>query len=143
VPFPIDGRDIALVIDEEHVHHRSQSHAFLCVFDVSDLGRIKPLSTFHVSEAGSPWSQAPGGKFGAHQFQEHMRSTLVYAAWFSGGLRIVDIANPFLPVEKGYFIPEPARGAAVPLSNDVDVDNNGLIYQMDRINGLDILEFSG
>lgn len=143
VPFPIAGREIAIVIDEEHVHHRGQPHAFLWVFDVGDLANIKPLSTYHVSEADSPWSRVPGGIFGAHQFQEHMESTLVYAAWFSGGLRIVDIANPFLPVEKGYFIPEPAKGAAVPLSNDVDVDGNGLIYLMDRVNGLDILEFSG
>lgn len=140
VPFPIEGRDIAVVIDEEHAHHHGQPHAFMWVFDVSDLSKIKPLSTFHVSEADSPWSRVPGSVFGAHQFQEHMESTLVYAAWFSGGLRIVDIANPFLPEEKGFFIPEPAKGSPAPMSNDVDVDSQGLIYLLDRINGLDILE---
>jgi len=132
-----------LLFRRGQVHPPGQPHAFLWVFDVSDLTNIKPLSTFHVSEADSPWSRVPGGIFGAHQFQEHMDSTLVYAAWFSGGLRIVDIADPFLPVEKGYFIPEPAKGAAVPLSNDVDVDKNGLIYLMDRVNGLDVLQFEG
>lgn len=140
VPFPVAGREIALVIDEQHAHHKGQPHAFLWVFDVSDIGNMKPLSTYHVSEADSPWSRIPGGRFGAHQFQEHMDSTLVYAAWFSGGLRVVDIADPFLPVERGFFIPEPAQGAPVPMSNDVDVDGRGLIYLLDRINGLDILE---
>jgi len=143
VPFQIDGRDIAIVIDEEHVHHRGQPHAFMWVFDVSDLKNMIPLSTYYASEADSPWVRVPGGKFGAHQFQEHMRSTLVYATWFSGGLRIVDIANPSLPEERGFFIPEPGKGAAVPLSNDVDVDERGLIYLLDRINGLDVLEFEG
>ena len=140
VPFKIAGLDIAIVIDEQHEYHKGQPHAFMWVFDVSDVGNMKPLSTYHVSEADSPWSRTPGGIFGAHQFQEHMDSTLVYAAWFSGGLRIVDIANPLLPEERGFFIPEPARGAATPLSNDVDVDSRGLIYLLDRVNGLDILE---
>jgi len=141
VPFKVGGRDVAIVIDEQHAHHKGQPHAFMWVFDVSDLQKITPLSTYHANETDSPWSRVPGGRFGAHQFQEHMHSTLVYAAWFSGGLRIVDIANPLLPEEKGFFIPEPAKGAAAPLSNDVDVDARGLIYLLDRINGLDILEF--
>ena len=141
VPFKINGLDIAIVIDEQHEHHKGQPHAFMWVFDVSDITQMKPLSTYHVSEADSPWSRVPGGVFGAHQFQEHMNSTLVYAAWFSGGLRIVDVANPLLPEEKGFFIPEPARGAPTPMSNDVDVDSRGLIYLLDRVNGLDILEY--
>jgi len=141
VPFKVGGRDVAVVIDEQHAHHKGQPHAFMWVFDVSDLQNITPLSTYNVSESDSPWSRVPGGRFGAHQFQEHMHSTLVYAAWFSGGLRIVDIADPLLPEEKGFFIPEPAKGANVPLSNDVDVDERGLIYLLDRINGLDILQF--
>ncbi|MBE0583286.1 MAG: RNA polymerase subunit sigma-70 [Desulfofustis sp.] len=143
VPFKVNGLDIAIVIDEQHEHHKGQPHAFMWVFDVSDISNMKPLSTYHVSEADSPWSRVPGGIFGAHQFQEHMESTLVYAAWFSGGLRIVDIANPLLPEERGFFIPEPAKGAVVPLSNDVDVDARGLIYLLDRVNGLDILEYGG
>jgi len=140
VPFKIKGRNIAIVIDEQHKQLRGQPPAFMWVFDVGDLSRITPLSTFHVSEADSPWSRVAGGRFGAHQFQEHMDSTLVYATWFSGGLRIVDIADPLLPDEKGFFIPEPGKGASVPMSNDVDVDRRGLIYLLDRMNGLDILE---
>ena len=143
VPFPVAGRDLAVVIDEQHAHHKGQPLAFMWVFEVTDIGNMKPLSTYHVSEADSPWSRVPGAIFGAHQFQEHMESTLVYATWFSGGLRVVDIADPFLPVERGFFIPEPAAGAAAPLSNDVDVDARGLVYLLDRINGLDILELDG
>jgi hypothetical protein len=111
------------------------------VFDVGDLSRIRPLAMFHVSELDSPWSRA--GRFGAHQFQEHMSDTLVYASWFSGGLRIVDIADPTQPREVGHYIPEPAAGFASPQSNDVDVDERGLIYLLDRNQGLDILEYAG
>jgi hypothetical protein len=70
-----------------------------------------------------------------------MKDTLVYCAWFAGGLRIVDIADPFAPREVGYFIPEPAPGKAAPQTNDVDVDSRGLVYIVDRYAGFDVLEF--
>ena len=148
---PIDGRNIAIAIDEEDhadsaeemAKRRGRPHASLWVFDVTDLASIKPLSTFEVSELDSPWSRAAPGRFGAHQFQEHMKGgdTLVYCAWFAGGLRIVDIADPSSPREVGHYIPEPAPGKAAPQSNDVDVDERGLIYLGDRYAGFDILEF--
>ncbi|MBC8022015.1 MAG: RNA polymerase subunit sigma-70, partial [Burkholderiales bacterium] len=59
----------------------------------------------------------------------------------SGGLRIVDIADPAQPTEVGHFIPEPTGGEKSPQSNDVDVDARGLVYLLDRNRGLDILEF--
>jgi len=136
----IDGRRIAVVCDEEHVHRHGQPHAGLWLFDVTDVENMHPLSTFHVSELDSPWSRAEG-RFGIHQFQEHIDDNLVYCAWFSGGLRIVDIADPTLPVEVGFFIPEPLGSEPSPQSNDVDVDSRGLIYLLDRNRGLEILEY--
>jgi len=112
------------------------------VLDATDLKQIKPLSIYEVSELDSPWSRATPGRFGAHQFQEHMKDTLVYCAWFAGGLRIVDIADPLAPREVGYFIPELAPGKAAPQTNDVDVDFRGLIYIVDRYAGFDVLEFN-
>jgi hypothetical protein len=53
----------------------------------------------------------------------------------------VDIADPLSPHEVGAFIPEPAPGKAGPLTNDVDVDDRGLIYIVDRWAGFDVLEF--
>jgi len=149
VPERIGGKRIAVAIDEEdHAHsademerRKGRPHGCLWVFDVTDLKSIKPLSIFEVSELDSPWSRTAPGRFGAHQFQEHMDDTLVYCTWFSGGLRIVDVADPAAPQEVGYFIPEPAAGKTSPQSNDVDVDKNGVIYLGDRYTGLDILEF--
>jgi len=148
VPRPIDGRQIAVAIDEEdHAHdekeverRRGRPHGCLWVLDATDLGDIRPLSIFEVSELDSPWSRATPGRFGAHQFQEHMSDTLLYCAWFAGGLRIVDIADPLSPQEVGFFIPEPAPGKAAPQTNDVDIDSRGLIYIVDRYAGFDVLE---
>ena len=141
VPFKVAQREIAVVFDEEHDHVPGRLHAGMWLFDVGDPADIKPISMFHVSELDSPWSRI--GRFGAHQPAERMFDTRVYASWFSGGLRIIDIADPTLPKEVGSFIPEPAPGQASPQSNDVDVDTRGLIYLLDRNQGLDILEFNG
>ena len=137
----IDGRRIAIVIDEEHKHQKGRLHGFMWVFDVTDPGNMQPLSIFDVSELDSPWGRG-SGRFGAHQFREKIDGTLVYLTWFAGGLRVVDVADPHLPKEVAHFIPEPVNGAASPQSNDVDVDGNGLIYLLDRDWGLDILEMT-
>jgi hypothetical protein len=151
LPKAINGRQIAVAIDEEdHAHsaeemakRRGRPHGCLWTFDITDVADIRPLAIYEVSELDSPWSRAAPGRFGAHQFQEHMKccDTLMYCAWFAGGLRIVDVADPAAPEEVGYFIPEPAAGRVAPQSNDVDVDERGLIYLVDRYTGFDILEF--
>src|SRR5438105_397277 len=112
VPGRLGGRRIALAIDEEDAAvsaseeeaRHGRAHACILTFDVSDLGAIKPLAQFQVSEADSPFSRTGGARFGAHQFVEQMVGTTVYAVWFGGGLRIIDVANPLHPREIGYFI---------------------------------------
>jgi hypothetical protein len=151
LPGPINGRRIALAIDEEDQAQntreedarRGRAHACLLTFDVSDLGAIKPLGQFQVSELDSPFSRTPGARFGAHQFCERVSGTIVHAVWFGGGLRIIDVADPLSPREIGHFIPEPVAGRPAPQSNDVALDARGLIYLVDRHVGFDILEFQG
>jgi hypothetical protein len=151
VPERIRGRRIALAIDEEdqaqsaseEEARRGRAHACLLTFDVSDLGAIKPLAQFQVSELDSPFSRAGGARFGAHQVCERMSGTIAYAVWFGGGLRIIDVADPLSPREIGHFIPEPVAGRTAPQSNDVALDARGLIYMVDRHVGFDILEFQG
>ena len=38
------------------------------------------------------------------------------------------------------FLPEPAPGADRPSSNDVTIDRRGLVYLVDRLNGVDVIE---
>ena len=153
MPMPVEsaGRRIAISIDEEdHAQNASEEqarrgrlHAGMATFDVTDLANVKPLGLFEVSELDSPFARTPSARFGAHQFHERPTDTLVHAVWFSAGLRIVDIADPSAPREVGYFIPEPVAGKVAPQSNDVTLDDRGLIYMVDRLVGFDVLEFSG
>jgi hypothetical protein len=150
VPARIGGKRIALSIDEEDQTQgandaearRGRPHAGISVFDVTDYASVKPLALFEVSEFDSPFARIPGTRFGAHQFHERMSDTLVFAAWFSAGLRVIDVADPNAPREVGYFIPEPVGGRSAPQSNDVVLDPRGLIYMVDRHVGFDVLEFN-
>jgi hypothetical protein len=82
--------------------------------------------------------------FGAHQPHEHVgHGNLIYAAWFSGGLRVIDISDPYQPREVGHYIRKPGRGERFAQSNDVFVGEGGLIYVIDRVQGLDILRLDG
>ncbi len=142
IAIAIDEEDQAQSVNEEQAR-RGRPHAGMSIFDVSDYADVKALSLFEVSELDSPFARTPGARFGAHQFHERMAGTLVFAVWFGAGLRIVDVADPSSPREVGYFIPEPVGGRSAPQSNDVMLDQHGLVYVVDRHVGFDILEFDG
>jgi hypothetical protein len=53
---------------------------------------------------------------------------------------MLDYSNPTEPEEIGFYIPEPAAGEKATQSNDVFVDENELVYVIDRNAGLEIIE---
>jgi len=131
------GRKWLVVFDEEL--GGGDPPAFMRLFDITDEARPRQVSAYQA-----PRDAPPGVRFGAHQPHELVGpDNLVYAAWFAGGLRVVDIANPQRPTEVGRYLPRPAAGKRPPMSNDVFVDKRGLIYLIDRDNGLDILRLGG
>jgi hypothetical protein len=83
--------------------------------------------------------------FGAHQPQETVNGNVILVTWFGGGLRAVDISNPYRLEAVDSFMP--ARGAAqkiVPVERRLRrKETRGLVYLIDRLNGLDILEYTG
>ena len=79
---------------------------------------------------------------GCHQPSERFQGTVIPFAWFAQGLRLVDIADPFAPKEVGSFLPDTPMGADRASSNDVTIDDRGLIYLVDRIRGIDVIETS-
>ncbi len=129
------GRNWLVVFDEEL--GGGSPPAGMRLYDITDERRPAFAAQFQVPPDPSGKT---GGRFGAHQPHEFVGAdNLVYAAWFSGGLRVIDISNPYKPREAGHYIPAPGPGARFAQSNDVFVDKRGLIYLIDRINGLDIL----
>lgn len=137
------------------IGHKIQRRNWLVVFDEDmggDCGHPAGMWMVDITDERKPLVAAEfqppalprcAGRSGAHQPHEFVaEDNLVYAAWFSRGLRIIDISDPHRPTEAGHYIPRPA-GGRLPMSNDVFVDRRGLIYLVDRDNGLDVLQFNG
>ena len=90
------------------------------------------------------------GRFGAHNVYENQpgptsfhSDTLVFGTYFNAGVRVHDTTNPFQPEEVAYFVPPVPEGAASLGINDVYVDENRIMYVVDRIKGgLYILELT-
>lgn len=146
VEHAIMGKKWLVVFDEDISDECEEPQASMWMVDITDEKNPEMVTSFQVPEGGK-YSFCDGSnrkRFGAHQPHEHVRKdNLVYAAWFAGGLRIIDISNPYQPREVGFYVPEPVGEYDSPQSNDVFVDDNGLIYLIDRNNGLDILEYKG
>ena len=138
IPFPLMGRRVMLVADEDVVKLEAASpSSFLWVVDITDETRPVPFASFQVDGLdGSPQPEYTG----CHQPVEEVRTTEIPVAWFAHGLRVVDIRNPHAPREVAFFVPPVPPGADRVCSNDVSMDDRGLIYLVDRNRGLHILE---
>jgi hypothetical protein len=77
---------------------------------------------------------------GCHQPSERVVGNVIPFAWFACGLRFIDISDPFAPKEVGHYQPDPAPGHNRAVSNDVTIDDRGLVYLIDRMRGVDIVE---
>ena len=145
VDHDIMGRKWLIVFDEDISDECEDPQASMWLYDITDERNPQNTAVFRVPEGGkySFCDGEKGKRFGAHQPHEYVaEDNLVYAAWFAGGLRIIDISNPYNPEEVGFYVPEPVAGYPFPQSNDVFVDGRKLIFLIDRHNGLDILKYT-
>lgn len=143
IPFPIQNRDFLLVTDEDVFRMEGAPPypaAFLWLVDITDEKHPQPVSTFQVEEM--PPEPQPR-MTGCHQPCEKVSGTEIPVAWFAYGLRVIDISRPHALREVAHYVPDVPQGSERVQSNDVTVDERGLIYLLDRVRGLHILERIG
>lgn len=141
LPHAIRGRRFAVVTDEDVTDDVLEDPpAFMWVLDITNESRPVPVATYQADPAGLV---VPGRRFGAHQPWEHVGpDNIVFLAWFSGGVRAVDVSDPYLPREVGYYVPPAPEGEPAVQTNDIFVDARGLVYAIDRYRGLSVLEYA-
>ncbi len=144
--MPLFERELMIVSDESVTEDLSDHPKLVWVMDIREETNPVIISTFPLP----PVEEFGGrpGRFGAHNIHENLpvptsmsSETLIFGTYFNAGVRVHDISDPFRPEEVAYFIPEtpdPDKGVNI---NDVYVDENGLVYAIDRFKGgLYILE---
>jgi hypothetical protein len=158
---PGHTRDFVVLVSESLRDECREVRQLTFVVDVTSERTPYPVATFEVPDPTGDFCRR-GGRFGPHSSHESFTSVfygrLVFLAYFNAGVRAVDIRNPFHPVEAGYFIPEATartekrcaagsgatRCRAVIQTNNVEVDDRGYIYLVDRAEtGLHIVELTG
>jgi hypothetical protein len=141
--LPLPNRNLVICTQEGLRKYKEgwDREKYLWIVDVREEQNPIPVAAFGVDPSGL---SHPEFRFGPHNIHENrpgsqQRDDRIYLTYFAGGLRVVDIRDPMRPQEIAWYVPEVSTGA--PQSNDVYVDADGLIYLVDRFEGvLDILE---
>ena len=139
IPFEIAGHRHMIVADEDVAKLRPHAPAFTWIFDITDETNPIPIASWQVEGldlVGEPQSAFTG----CHQPSEIVTGPIIPFAWFSKGIRMLDISNPHIPKEVAHFEPNPQPGCDRVCANDITVDDRGLIYFIDRLRGLHIVE---
>ena len=154
-------RDFVVLVSESVANQCQEARHVVFFLDITDEVHPWPVSTFQVPEAAGGFCDR-GGRFGPHGTQWSM-NPLFYKrvqvfSWFNAGMRAVDVRNPFRPTEVGYYIPattpstdqrcvtiDGVESCKIAIqTNNVEIDDRGLIYLVDRANtGLHIVELTG
>jgi hypothetical protein len=145
-------------VDESLANECTEPRQRVFVVDVTDEKTPVGVATFNVPEKPGNFCSR-GGRFGSHSSNENQppiyAGKVAFFAWFNAGVRAVDISDPFNLKEIGYYIPATTdktdkrcikidtgeRCKVAIQTNNLDVDDRGYIYAVDRANtGLHILE---
>jgi hypothetical protein len=150
-------RDFAVIVDESLVNECQEARQMVWIADITAETRPFNVSSWTVPEASGNFCSR-GGRFGSHSSHENFTSIyykrLMFIAFFNAGLRAIDVRDPYHPREVGYFIPATTdktdkrcvgeRCKVAIQTNNVDVDDRGYVYIVDRANtGMHILEPTG
>lgn len=140
IPFKIKNRSFMLVSDEDVFRQEDYPPypaAFLWMVDITDEKHPQPISTYQIEDM----PEGPQPRMtGCHQPCEIVTGTEIPVAWFAYGLRIIDFSNPHSLKEVAHYLPDIPKGSDRVQSNDVTIDDRGLMYLLDRVRGLHILE---
>ena len=140
--MPLIGRDLLIVTDECTKDDGIDWPKLGWVVNASVETNLVPMSTLPLPPVENFAKR--GGRYGAHNLHENLpgpasfrSNTIVFGTFFNGGVRAFDTSNPYQPQEIAYYVPgKPAMSpkSAVQI-NDVWVDENGLVYAVDRFGG--------
>ena len=135
--LPLGDRALLVATDEAIDPDSGGARKDIHLVDITDDEHPREIGAFPVPEGHR---DTRGLRFGPHNLHEDrpgaFRSdTIVYATYFSAGLRVYDTSDPTHVREIASFVPEAPRGQACAQINDVLVDADRNIFVTDRHSG--------
>jgi hypothetical protein len=131
--LPLPGRDLVVVTDEQQHDGPNAPERTIRVIDVSGEPRV-------LAKVPAPVDAFGTLRFGAHNLHENRAGSyrserIVFATYFSAGLRVYDLADPAAPVQIAHWVGPTPAGQSAPQANDLWVERDGLVWVTDRIGG--------
>jgi hypothetical protein len=154
-------RDIIAAVGETLENECAEPRQMVRMVDATFESHPLGIATWTVPEASGSYCSR-GGRFGSHSSNENMTPIyyrrILFVTFFNAGVRALDIRDPFNPKEIASFVPAVTdktdrrcvgtganqRCKVAIQTNNVDVDDRGYIYIVDRANtGMHVLELAG
>ena len=154
-------RDFVVLVSEEGKNECQDVRHLTFMVDITVESKPFPVATYQVPARAGDFCRR-GGRFGPHSSSESFTpiyyGKVVFIAYFNAGVRALDIRDPFNPKEVAFYIPATTPNTArrcvnvggaerckvAIQTNNVEVDDRGLIYLVDRADtGLHIAELTG
>jgi hypothetical protein len=135
--LPLPGRGLVVTTDEAIKDRCNEEEKLVRVVDVSDVRSPRVVA---ICPPPDREYCRHGLRFGPHNLHENLpgsyrSESLVFVTYFNAGLRVYDISEPAVPREVAYWVPETPAGQEAPQTNDLYVDESGLLFTTDRITG--------
>lgn len=157
---PLPGRPFAVMVQEDYANAGTGCpFGHLRMGDFSDPAAPVLAGEYKLPENDCERSRKANATFTAHN--QTTFPNLALLTWYAGGLRAVDVTDPYKPVEAGAFVPKATKDA--PSMRDTrlfytgmpaetrrtgamwsyPVVQDGLIYVVDIDLGLYVLRYTG
>lgn len=161
---PVPGRPFAFTIDEVYGTFTVASFGWPWgwgrLWDVRDPEEPELIAEYKIKQNAPGFQGSPGDDPETEQFTSYsshnptLTRRLAIDSWHSGGLQVIDIADPHRPKQVGWFSPTPlesvaledpalSRGPNKVVMWSFPIIKDGLIYVVDVRNGLYILKYTG
>jgi hypothetical protein len=154
-------RDFVIAVGETTANECLENRQMVRVLDVTTESRPFGVASWTVPESSGNYCDR-GGRFGTHSSNENFTpiyyGRVLFVAHFNAGVRAIDVRDPLQPKEIAYYVPAVTnntdkrcigtgadqRCKTAIQTNNVEVDDRGYIYIVDRANtGMHILELTG
>ena len=140
---PIPGRDLLMVSDE----YFSCPYGHVRIVDIKDEKHPRIISHFSYptqNDCSRDWDDdKPPNTTPTSHLGFAPNSDLYFMAWYSYGLRAIDISNPKHPKEAGHFFYRILGDSQTSVTYDVADGPYGLLYLTDNVSGIRVLKYTG
>jgi hypothetical protein len=155
-------RDFVILTSESTSNScQEPMHHMTFMVDITQEEFPFPVANYQVPESEGLFCDR-GGRFGTHaqnwSYTDVFYKKMIVVSYFNAGARMVDVRDPYHPKEVAFYIPATTddtdeRCAEIDgieecfiaiQTNNVEVDERGLVYLFDRANtGLHIVQLTG